>query len=48
LLGSSRSSTLGLLRLSCWFTTVQEIVSITMTIMDTKDYLRGGGWVGVH
>lgn len=37
-----RSSTLGLLRLSCWFTTVQEIVSITMTIMDTKDYLRGG------
>lgn len=38
---SRRSSTLGLLRLSCWFTTLQEIVSITVNIMDTKDYLRG-------
>lgn len=29
------------MRLSCWFTTLQEIVSITVNIMDTKDYLRG-------
>jgi hypothetical protein len=31
-----RSSTLGLLHLSAWFTTLQEIVSITMNIMDTN------------